>query len=71
MYLRVSVDERALCRFAYSFDNATFIPVGEPFQADVDRWIGAKFGLIATAAPDASQPGHADFDWFHVTSPAP
>ncbi len=70
VYLRVSVDEQALCRFAYSFDNATFTPVGEPFQATVDRWIGAKFGLIATAAPTASQPGHADFDWFYVAPPA-
>ena len=71
VYLRVSVDEQALCRFAYSFDNRTFTPVGEPFQATVDRWIGAKFGLIATAAPGATQTGYADFDWFHVGPPAP
>jgi beta-xylosidase len=69
-YLRVTVDAKAFCRFAYSFDNRTFTPIGEPFQATVDRWIGAKFGLIATSAPVASQIGHADFDWFHVTSPS-
>jgi beta-xylosidase len=71
VYLRVTVDEQALCRFAYSFDNVSFTAVGAPFQATVDRWIGAKFGLIATATPDAPQPGHADFDWFRVTPPAP
>ncbi len=71
IYLRVTVDEKALCRFAYSVDNRTFTPVGEPFQSTVDRWIGAKFGLIATAVPGATQTGHADFDWFHVGPPAP
>lgn len=67
VYLRVTVDQQALCRFAYSFDNITFTEIGEPFQATVDRWIGAKFGVIATAAPGATQTGHADFDWFRVT----
>ena len=70
VYLRVTVDTKALCRFAFSFDNRTFTAIGEPFQATVDRWIGAKFGLIATAAPEATTTGHADFDWFHVTQPA-
>jgi len=67
--LRVTVDEKALCRFSYSFDNIAFTPVGETFQATVDRWIGAKFGLIATAEPGATATGHADFDWFRVTPP--
>ncbi len=71
VYLRVTVDTTALCRFAYSFDNHTFTAIGKPFQATVDRWIGAKFGLIATAAPAATATGHADFDWFHVTPPSP
>ena len=35
-----------------------------------DRWIGAKLGLIATTASGATQPGHADFDWFRVTPTA-
>jgi hypothetical protein len=46
-----------------------FVPVGEPFPSSVDRWIGAKVGLLATAAPGATQTGHADFDWFRVTAP--
>ena len=70
VYLRVTVDTKAVCRFAYSFDNRSFTAIGEPFQATVDRWIGAKFGLIATAAPNATATGHADFNWFHVTPPA-
>jgi beta-xylosidase len=72
LYLRVTVSRvgaDALCRFAYSFDNATFTVIGEPFKASVDRWIGAKFGLIATAPAEAGKTGHADFDWFRVSPP--
>jgi beta-xylosidase len=71
VYLRVSVEAGAVCRFAYSLDNRVFTPIGDTFQATVDRWIGAKFGLIATAEPDAKKTGHADFDWFRVTTNAP
>ena len=71
VFLRVTVDTKAVCHFAYSSDNVTFTPLGEPFQATVDRWIGAKFGVIATAAPGATQTGHADFDWFRVTTLLP
>lgn len=67
IYLRVTVDAHAVCQFSFSSDRQTFAPIGEPFQATVDRWIGAKVGLIATAPPDSSTSGHADFDWFHVT----
>ncbi len=70
VYLRVTVDEKALCRFAYSMDNVTFMPVGESFPASIDRWIGAKFGLIATATPGSTATGQADFDWFRVTPSA-
>ena len=69
VYLRVTVDAKSLCRFAYSFDSLSFTSIGDPFQATVDRWIGAKFGLIATAPAGSIKTGHADFDWFRVTSP--
>jgi beta-xylosidase len=66
VYLRVTVSNGARCQFAYSFDNQTFTPIGEPFRASVDRWIGAKIGVIASAPADATKTGFADFDWFHV-----
>ena len=69
VYLRVTVDANTICRFSYAFDGVAFQPIGQPFQATVDRWVGAKLGLIATAAPGATQTGHADFDWFRVTPP--
>jgi beta-xylosidase len=67
VYLRVTVGSGAICRFAYSFDNQTFTPIGEPFKASVDRWIGAKVGVIAIAPSTATKTGYADFDWFRVT----
>ena len=66
VYLRVTVGGGAACRFAYSFDNQTFTPIGEPFKASGDRWIGARVGLIASAESSATKTGYADFDWFHV-----
>ncbi|ATC65276.1 glycoside hydrolase [Nibricoccus aquaticus] len=69
VYLRVTVGADAMARFAYSLDDVTFTPIGEAFKAREDRWIGAKFGLIATAPSDATATGHADFDWFRVTAP--
>jgi beta-xylosidase len=72
--LRLTVDAQAACRFDYSLDKQKFCPIGGPFQAFADRWVGARFGLIATAAPDAAATGHADIDWFRITpvsSPAP
>jgi beta-xylosidase len=67
VYLRVTVGSGARCRFAYSFDHQAFTPIGEPFRATGDRWIGAKVGLIATAPASATKTGYADFDWFRVT----
>jgi beta-xylosidase len=71
VYLRVTVNDGARCQFAYSFDNQSFTPIGEPFQALVDRWIGAKVGVIASSPADATKTGHADFDWFRVTPKIP
>jgi beta-xylosidase len=67
VYLRVTVGNGAMCRFAYSFDDQMFTPVGEPFKASGDRWISAKVGVIATARSSAAKTGYADFDWFRVT----
>jgi beta-xylosidase len=67
VFLRVTVGENATCRFAFSFDNRVFTPIGQPFQASGDRWIGAKVGLFASAMPSAPASGFAYFEGFHVT----
>ncbi len=74
VYLRVTVEpvgQDAICRFSYSLDNRVFTLIGTPFKASVDRWIGAKVGLIATAPSSAVKYGNADFDWFRMTPRLP
>lgn len=66
IYFRVKVQEGGLCQFSYSHDNQSFIQVGEAFQAEVGRWIGAKFGLFATREDTINDAGYADFDWIRV-----
>jgi beta-xylosidase len=64
VYLRVSVDANGRCRFSYGGDGVNFAPLGAAFEASVDRWVGAKVGLFASAG--SATGGHADFDWFRV-----
>jgi beta-xylosidase len=71
VYLRAAVDEKALVHFSYSRDGIHFILTAGTFPAKVDRWIGAKIGLFASAPPSTglAKGGYADFDWFRVTPP--
>jgi beta-xylosidase len=66
LWLRATISEGGRGRFSYSFDNQKFIPLGGEFIGSKGRWVGAKVGLFAVAAPDATGTGFADFDWFHV-----
>jgi beta-xylosidase len=68
--LRVTVDASAWCTFSYRKTNGAFTPFGPAFKAKVDRWVGAKLGLLATAASGTTQTNWASFDWFRVTPPA-
>jgi beta-xylosidase len=69
LYLRVTVDTAARCTFGHSRDGRTFQTIGEVFQAEPSRWVGAKMGLFATARPGATGAGHADFNRFRVEAP--
>jgi beta-xylosidase len=67
VFLRVKVTSPdALCEFSYSLDGTTFTPIGEPFTAKPDKWIGAKVGLFCVSDFEAKTGGYADFDWFRV-----
>ncbi|MBD2757052.1 glycoside hydrolase family 43 protein [Spirosoma validum] len=68
VYLRVEVTEGAKCQFSYSFDGQNFTKTGDPFQAEVGRWIGAKLGIFCTRNTQINDSGYADFDWFRVES---
>jgi beta-xylosidase len=63
-YFRVEVEVGGLCTFSYSFDNQVFIPIGETFQAQPGKWIGAKIGLFCINPNMTESTGYADFDWF-------
>ncbi|GAB3986171.1 glycoside hydrolase 43 family protein [Spirosoma daeguense] len=66
VYLRVEVVDEAKCQFSYSLDGQSFTKTGEPFQAEVGRWIGAKLGIFCTRTTQINDSGYADFDWFRV-----
>lgn len=65
-WLRVRVEENALCRFSYSVDGKTYVRVGQQFHARKGRWIGAKVGIFAVGKAAPSEMGYADYDWFRV-----
>jgi beta-xylosidase len=65
--LRVQVSSPdAKCQFSYSENGTDFIPLGEPFQAKNELWIGSKVGLFCTAEPGIKKGSYADFDWFRI-----
>ncbi|MDE6453381.1 MAG: glycoside hydrolase 43 family protein [Muribaculaceae bacterium] len=65
IWLRVSVDKNAMCRFSYSTDERRWHNAGEPFAARAGKWIGAKVGLYSTA-PAGTDRGWMDIDSFTV-----
>jgi hypothetical protein len=66
VWLRVEVMEPGECRFAFSADGETFTRIGESYQAQPGKWMGAKIGLFCTAAVESAASGHADFEFFRV-----
>jgi hypothetical protein len=66
MYLRVTVEQNAVCQFSYSTDGTHYKTAGSPFQAAPGRWIGAKLGIFCSDTMRSHDSGYADFDWFRV-----
>jgi beta-xylosidase len=63
LFLRVTVRDSAVARFAYSRDGVRFQEIGEPFQAREGRWVGARVGLFAVRPRESAPGGRADFDF--------
>lgn len=61
IWLRVAVEQGAMCAFSYSTDGQEFISLGWSFAATPGKWIGAKVGIIA-----AGENAYADFDFFRI-----
>jgi beta-xylosidase len=59
--------------FSYSLDGKEFSSLGPGMMALQGRWVGAQIGLFAQAASGtpafvSTRVGHAEFEWFTVTS---
>jgi beta-xylosidase len=66
VYLRVKVENEAMCQFSFSEDGKNFAPVGYAFKAREGKWIGAKMGLFFTRNGKFNDSGSAEVDWFRV-----
>jgi beta-xylosidase len=69
VYLRMTMAEGALASFAWSADNVTFAPAGQPLAISKGRWVGAQVGLFAVGERGAARPSSLDVDYFRVTAP--
>ena len=67
--LRVEMKDGGVCYFSFAGADGAFKPIGEPFQATVGTWIGAKIGIFCRTLDPKQTNGHADFDYFHFSSP--
>lgn len=67
LYLRVSVEQGAQCRFSYSQDGTNYQMISEPFTAREGRWIGATVGLFCSGKKWTNDPGYASVDWFRIS----
>jgi beta-xylosidase len=63
-FLKVQVNDNAVCSFYYSTDNVTYRKIGNDFTAQPGVWIGAKVGLFCLNPNINVSRGYADFDWF-------
>jgi beta-xylosidase len=67
LYLRLTMEEGANARFAYSVDKVSFTPAGTPFAASKGRWVGAQLGLFSVGT--GASASHLDVDYFRITAP--
>ena len=66
-FLRVEVTSPdAMCRFSYSEDGEAYSPIGQPFFAKPDTWIGAKVGLFCISKDASKRGSYMDVEWFRV-----
>ena len=55
----------AMCTFYYSLDGKKFERLGEEFEAQPGRWIGAKVGLFCCRPGTKNDGAWLDVDWVH------
>jgi beta-xylosidase len=63
-YLKVQVENQAICKFSYSLTGENYKSIGSKFAATKGIWIGAKVGLFNVNPNITASKGYADFDRF-------
>ena len=66
IYLRLKVKDSKV-QFAWSQNGKKFTDCGQVFKMKEGKWIGAKFGFIATETDAKCDRGWVDADWIRVT----
>ena len=66
VWLRVSIDDKAMCQYSYSLDGKSFLNIGVALKAEKGTWIGAKVGLVALNPGLLKSRGFAEFEFFEV-----
>ncbi|MAN29389.1 glycoside hydrolase family 43 protein [Mesonia oceanica] len=67
VYVKVEVAApKAECQFMYSENGKKYKEIGEPFNARVGKWMGAKVGLFSISPSGAKRGGYADIEYFRI-----
>ncbi|PTM56577.1 glycoside hydrolase family 43 protein [Desmospora activa] len=66
LYLRVTVEDGAVCRFSISEDGQNYQPLGASFVATKGKWVGAKLAIFCISRERGTDVGFADYDWFQI-----
>ena len=66
IYMKLEVQDGAVCLFSFSTDGRHFQPIGQAFQAREGKWIGAKMGVFILNQTAATPRSWMDLDLFRV-----
>jgi hypothetical protein len=65
----MQMSEGGFVNFAYSMDERTFKPAGDPFPVTRGTWVGAQVGLFSVGTRARTQRSFLEADYFNVTAP--
>ncbi|MBN1780561.1 glycoside hydrolase 43 family protein [bacterium] len=66
LFLKVDIQDDAVCTFSYSLDGKDYRSIGSPFKARPGKWIGAKVGLFSVSEESSGPAGYAEYRYFYV-----
>lgn len=66
IFLRVDVNDNAVCSFSHSVDGNNFLKIKDKFQAKPGRWVGAKLGLYSSSEKENTKLHYADFNFIRL-----